>query len=66
MGKTKFFTELVTGGSPGDAFTEDMMRGYSDAGAGANEMPDDDGILNTFFAPEESGGFVGRAKGWER
>ena len=60
----KFFTEQVTGGSPGEASREDMMRGYSDASA-ADEMPDD-GMFATFFAPEESGGFLGRAKGWER
>lgn len=59
----KYFTEQVTGGSPGDASAEDMMRGYSDAGA--DEMPDD-GMFGSFFAPEEGGGFLGRAKGWER
>ena len=62
MAKTKFFTEQATGGSPGDASAEDMMRGYSDAGA--DEMPDDG--MWFMAVPEESGGFLGRAKGWER
>jgi len=51
MDKTKFFTE---------ASEEDMQRGITDFGAG--EIPDD----STFFMPEGGGGFVGRAKGWER
>jgi hypothetical protein len=64
MAKTKFFTEQVTGGSPGDASAEDMMRGYSDAGRGG--MRDEGKMFDTFFAPEESGGFLGRPRGWER
>jgi hypothetical protein len=62
MAKTKYFTEQVTGGSPGDASAEDMMRGYSDAGA--DEMPDDGAWFMPM--PEEHGGFLARAKGWER
>lgn len=61
MGKTKFFfTEQVPGGSRGEASNEDMQRGITDFGA--EEIPDD----STFFMPEGGGGFVGRAKGWER
>ena len=63
MKRTKYFTEQVTGGSPGEASAEDMMRGYSDAGA--DPMPDD-GMPAAWFMPEDGGGFVGRAKGWER
>jgi hypothetical protein len=59
MDKTKFFTEQVTSGSRGEASDEDMQRGITDFGA--EEMPDD----STFFMPEEGGGFVDRAKGWE-
>ena len=59
MDKTKFFTEQVTS-SRGKASDEDMQRGMTDFGA--EEMPDD----RTFFMPEGGGGFVGRAKGWER
>lgn len=61
MKRTKYFTDQVTGGSPGEASAEDMMRGYSDAGD-ANPMPDD----GAWFMPEEGGGFLGRPKGWER
>ena len=57
--KTKFFTEQATGGSKGEASVEDMRRGFTDSGA--DDMPDD-----TFFMPEAGGGFLGRAKGWER
>ena len=59
MDKTKSFTEQVTSGSRGEASDEDMQRGMTDFGA--EEIPDD----STFFMPEEGGGFVGRAKGWE-
>ena len=43
MGKTKFFTEQVTGGSRGEASDEDMPRGITDFGT--EEIPDD----STFF-----------------
>jgi hypothetical protein len=60
MGKTKFFTEQVTGESRrGEASDEDMQRGITDFGA--EEISDD----STFFMPEGGGGFVGRGKGWE-
>ncbi|MGH8863931.1 MAG: hypothetical protein ACREVZ_04715 [Burkholderiales bacterium] len=62
MNRTKYFTDQVTGGSPGEASAEDMMRGYSDAG---EPMPDD-GMAAWFMPQDGGGGFVGRAKGWER
>jgi hypothetical protein len=55
MGKTKFFTEQVTGGL-GEASDEDMQRGITDFGT--EEIPDD----STFFMPEGGGGFVGRER----
>ena len=65
MDKTRFFTEQGTSGSrgeasEGEASEKDMQRRITDFGA--EEMPDD----STFFMPEGGGGFVGRAKGWER
>lgn len=63
MKRTEYFTDQVTGGSPGEASSEDMMRGYSDA-SDAEPMPDDG--MAAWFMPEDGGGFVGRAKGWER
>lgn len=66
MKRTKYFTDQVTGGSPGEASAEEMMRGYSDAG---EEMPDDGAWFMPVMPdgmPDEGGGFLGRAKGWER
>ncbi|MGH2362044.1 MAG: hypothetical protein ACRDGM_16080 [bacterium] len=61
MKQAKYFTDQVTGGSPGEASTDDMMRGYSDAG----EPMTDDGAM--FMLADEAGsGFLGRAKGRER
>lgn len=61
MKRTKYFTEQVSGGSADEASAEEMMRGYSDAGE--ESMPDD----GAWFMPHErAGGFLGRAKGWER
>lgn len=63
MTRTKYFTGEATGGSTGEASAEEMMRGYSDAGA--NPMADDGDFA--FFMPQDGGGgFLGRAKGWER
>lgn len=62
MKKTRYFTEQVSGGSADEASAEEMMRGYSDAGD-EESMPDD----GAWFMPHErAGGFLGRAKGWER
>lgn len=57
---TKFFTGEATAGSRGEASREDLERGYSNADA--DEMPDD----GMYYLPDEGGGFLGRARGWER